>query len=335
MVLPAILAAIGNVAQAAGPAVKEVADKAGNSEKSTTQEQFSTNILAPQGQQALDFATQDTGAYVEGVKTGAEGVAEAKKQVFTPAAQAQQNYINSQAANIAQNQQNIKDANAAAVRDVDAVRSNVENLSNFAKIDPQAALSRLFSSDITPEQQSQIEQTGSLKGNEQYAIDMAPQGLIGSPESDARMAIANQQNYNAEDRANTLRAELQSKNESKALGNKLLAGIGLALSGIGSGLTGQPNLAMDMLQKTIDRSIEAQKQTYINKLSQAQEKAGLPKTDLSRVQTNAIAQNIAGGTVQALVGAITQQAGTAYAGAGAQGEAAMISAGAYQQASQF
>jgi len=42
-------------------------------------------------------------------------------------------------------------------------------------------------------------------------------------------------------------------------GNKVLAGIGILLSGIGSGLTGQPNLAMQVIDKTIDRDIDAQK----------------------------------------------------------------------------
>ena len=335
MAIGPILAALGNLAQTAGPAVKEIADKGENAEKSTSQQQFTTPILTPEGQQAQQFATQDIGSYVGGINSGAQQAAAAKQASFSPAAQAQTQYIQNQADQIQQYQQNIKDANTAATNDVASVRSNVENLSNFAKIDPQAALSRLFSSDITPEQEAQINSASQPTGNEQYQLNSAPNGLIGSPESDAKMAIANQINYNAEDRANTLQNQLQSQNDSRALGNKLLAGIGLVLSGIGSGLTGQPNLAMEMLQKTIDRSIDAQKQTFANKLQQAQEKAGLPKTDLSRIQTNAIAQNIAGGTIQSLVGAISQQAGTSYAGAGAQGEATMIAAGAHQQASQF
>lgn len=42
-------------------------------------------------------------------------------------------------------------------------------------------------------------------------------------------------------------------------GGKILTAIGLILGGMGSGLTGGPNLAMDFLQKTIERDIEAQK----------------------------------------------------------------------------
>lgn len=42
-------------------------------------------------------------------------------------------------------------------------------------------------------------------------------------------------------------------------GNKIMAGLGLVLSGMGSGVTGQPNGALEIIQKKIDRDIEAQK----------------------------------------------------------------------------
>lgn len=42
-------------------------------------------------------------------------------------------------------------------------------------------------------------------------------------------------------------------------GNKIIAAISIALSGIGSGLTGKPNMAMNVIQNSIDRDIEAQK----------------------------------------------------------------------------
>jgi hypothetical protein len=42
-------------------------------------------------------------------------------------------------------------------------------------------------------------------------------------------------------------------------GNKILAGIGLLLSGIGSGLSGQKNMALEIIQKKIDQDIDAQK----------------------------------------------------------------------------
>lgn len=61
-------------------------------------------------------------------------------------------------------------------------------------------------------------------------------------------------------------------------GNKILAGIGIALSGMGSGLTGQPNLALKVINDAIDRDIAQQK-----------EELGKKKTALSSY--NEILQN--------------------------------------------
>lgn len=46
---------------------------------------------------------------------------------------------------------------------------------------------------------------------------------------------------------------------SMSTGNKILAGIGAALSGIGSGLTGKSNLALDSINKSIQQDIDLQK----------------------------------------------------------------------------
>lgn len=48
------------------------------------------------------------------------------------------------------------------------------------------------------------------------------------------------------------------------LRKQTLAALGMALSGIGAGLTGQPNMAMEVFQRNLDRDIDAQKQTFLN-----------------------------------------------------------------------
>lgn len=47
--------------------------------------------------------------------------------------------------------------------------------------------------------------------------------------------------------------------QEKSTGSKLLAGIGMIFSGMGSGLAGGPNLAHQVIQRAIDRDIDAQK----------------------------------------------------------------------------
>lgn len=46
---------------------------------------------------------------------------------------------------------------------------------------------------------------------------------------------------------------------SKGTGQKIGASIGLILGGIGSGITGQPNMALQVIDRAIDRDIESQK----------------------------------------------------------------------------
>lgn len=53
--------------------------------------------------------------------------------------------------------------------------------------------------------------------------------------------------------------------QGKETYQKVLAGIGMLLSGAGSGLTGQPNMAMDVINRAIDRDIDAQKANLANK----------------------------------------------------------------------
>lgn len=54
---------------------------------------------------------------------------------------------------------------------------------------------------------------------------------------------------------------------STAVFNKTLAGIGMIISGAGAGYTGQPNMAMQVINKAIDRDIDAQKTDLANKHS--------------------------------------------------------------------
>jgi hypothetical protein len=98
--------------------------------------------------------------------------------------------------------------------------------------------------------------------------------------------------------------ELQSKIESGQIdpnrmwnslstGNKVTAGLGVFLSGVGSGILGQSNQALSYLQKTIDNDIEAQKADKSNQINAY--KLGLEKyrdvqaaEQFARLQANTI-----------------------------------------------
>lgn len=63
--------------------------------------------------------------------------------------------------------------------------------------------------------------------------------------------------------------------QDKSTGAKISAALGLFFGGIGAGITGQPNIAAQFLQKSIDRDIDAQKADQSNKMNMY--KLGLEK----------------------------------------------------------
>ncbi len=102
-------------------------------------------------------------------------------------------------------------------------------------------------------------------------------------------------------------------------GNKIMASIGILLSGMGSGLTGGPNLAMQVIDKTIDNDIAAQKAELGKKenlLSRNYRKYGdvQAATAATALQLNTITQaQIAAAASKASGPAAQAQAGQAIA----------------------
>ena len=92
--------------------------------------------------------------------------------------------------------------------------------------------------------------------------------------------------------------------ENMGVGQRTMTAIGLLLSGAGAGLTGQPNLANEMLQKNIQRDIEAQKQNYLNAYNQFLGSKTASQTALERAQAATAAQNMATLTVNTGAGVL-------------------------------
>lgn len=74
---------------------------------------------------------------------------------------------------------------------------------------------------------------------------------------------------------------------------KVLTSIGMLFSGIGSGVTGQPNLAYDMYQKNTDRAIKAQQAKFQNLMAASAQSQGLLKTAQDRQAISSNAYNAA------------------------------------------
>lgn len=82
--------------------------------------------------------------------------------------------------------------------------------------------------------------------------------------------------------------------DSLGISGKIMTGIGMVLSGFGSGLTGQPNMAYDYLNKQIDRNIQAQQKTYDDKIKQIAEDKGISLSYQEQATAHALAGNLAG-----------------------------------------
>lgn len=85
--------------------------------------------------------------------------------------------------------------------------------------------------------------------------------------------------------------------ENMGVGQKTLTAIGLALSGLGSGLTGQPNIAMQTLQTNINRDIAAQQQIFQNRMESVAQQRGLLQSAQDRQNLALHAGNLATVTV--------------------------------------
>ncbi len=80
-------------------------------------------------------------------------------------------------------------------------------------------------------------------------------------------------------------------------GHAVMSSIAMALSGIGSGLTGQPNAALSVYQKSIDRAVQQKAQNIQAYMESAQGKQLIADSQLSKAQQVALANNIATSTV--------------------------------------
>ena len=81
--------------------------------------------------------------------------------------------------------------------------------------------------------------------------------------------------------------------KNMGVGQKTITALGMALSGIGSGLTGQPNLAFQALQTNINRDIAAQQQNFMNQSNILSQQRGVLQTAQDRQQMAANAYNMA------------------------------------------
>jgi len=84
----------------------------------------------------------------------------------------------------------------------------------------------------------------------------------------------------------------QYKNQLGISGN-IATGIGMLLSGLGSGASGQPNMAMQVYQKNIDRNIDAQKANIANDFKNVAAQLGISEAYVNSASMRSSISNLA------------------------------------------
>lgn len=127
------------------------------------------------------------------------------------------------------------------------------------------------------ERGSKLQQAGILgKARAEEQSGREQQALLGKfVEQEKERQQAYDSHLNEIDRQNeTLRQDILSRKidpnrmwNDMSTGSKIAAGLGMLFSGLGSGMSGQPNIAVGFIQKAVDNDIEAQKADASNSTS--------------------------------------------------------------------
>jgi len=131
-------------------------------------------------------------------------------------------------------------------------------------------------------------------------------------------------------------AIIDPQNYIKNLGvsDRTMTALGMLISGAGSGLTGQPNLANDMLQKSIQRDIAAQQQNFLNQKDLMVANLNMVQNAQTRQQLSTAAMHMAAASVATGVNVAAQAVGMQVAAGTAPQKAAMLSNAMQQTALQ-
>lgn len=156
------------------------------------------------------------------------------------------------------------------------------------------------------EQQQGMEQG---QQTQQQGNSAATYGNLVQQEQHQALLTATQESHNSILAAGdqmTKTAQLAAIDPNKYLkdlgvSGRLITALGMLISGAGSGLTGQPNLALEMFNKNIQRDIDGQKETFLNNYNAL--KGNISLTETSQHQQMISAQAGAAAALSVATGA--------------------------------
>ena len=107
-------------------------------------------------------------------------------------------------------------------------------------------------------------------------------------------------------------------------GKKILFGLGMMLSGIGSGLTGQPNMAQQIFETRLQQGIDNKRKDFQNNFDIAAQKANIGSKFIQSAQGRAMSQQMAAGSSKTLISAVTEALSTNLQSTTAKNNAALL-----------
>jgi len=107
-------------------------------------------------------------------------------------------------------------------------------------------------------------------------------------------------------------------------GKKILFGLGMLLSGIGSGLTGQPNMAQQIFETRLQQGIDNKRKDFQNSFDIAAQEANIGSKFIQSAQGRAMSQQMAAGSSKTLISAVTEALGTNLQSTTAKNNAALL-----------
>ena len=107
-------------------------------------------------------------------------------------------------------------------------------------------------------------------------------------------------------------------------GKKLLFGLGMLLSGIGGGLTGQPNMAQQIFETRLQQGIDNKRKDFQNSFDIAAQEANIGSKFIQSAQGRAMSQQMAAGSSKTLISAVTEALGTNLQSTTAKNNAALL-----------
>jgi len=172
-------------------------------------------------------------------------------------------------------------------------------LENVQTIVPAKEAAQRAVSDIAPKEEQYLKLAGEAQAKAAQNILDEQKARQLAIEENAKQAnnMLMEKQKTLQDMQKQIAINPQEAINKQVLTNPIVAGISMLLSGIGSGLTGQPNAALEIYHKTLDRAITTRSQNIQGLYQKSQGYGDAAQGFLNKSQATALSQQISAATI--------------------------------------